>query len=228
MTYETKGLCAWLVGLLSFGLLIGKEALAQSDTHAAPPATANAVVAVLTLPQGDITHQSNGQSASVGPFTPLANGDQLTLKNGAKMTLLYPKSGRIEVWHGSGQLRIGVQSGQASGLSPPMIGQMPANAAQQIARTPSDFPQLAFAPRTRSLVVEVPANIDETYLRLRRGAPPDDLNPEMYLLSALFERRDFARVEQVLAELKARQPSNPEVGMLASLYGKALRNARRQ
>jgi len=182
-------------------------------------------VAMLTLPQGEIVRLQGGQREALGPFSTLAAGDVLQL-NGGRVSVLYPQSGRVEVWQGNGRLRVGVQHGEAEGLAPPLVGRMPGEVAQQIARSPAGG--TSGAQRTRSLVMSEPASIDDTYRRLRQAAPADDLNPEMYLLSALFERRDYARIEQVLAELKSRQPGNPEVGMLAALYGKALRNVRRQ
>jgi hypothetical protein len=55
---------------------------------------------------------------------------------------------------------------------------------------------------------------------------PDDLGPEVYLLSGLFEMRELDRVEQVLGELKQERPKNMEAALLISLYRKAVRNAR--
>ena len=69
--------------------------------------------------------------------------------------------------------------------------------------------------------------LDETYRKLRAGrTDPDDLGPEIYLLSGLFELRELDRVERLMAELQQERRGNPEAGLLVALYRKAVRNAR--
>jgi hypothetical protein len=81
--------------------------------------------------------------------------------------------------------------------------------------------------RTRSVPApDAMAKLEDTYRELRGRAGADDLGPETYLLSGLFEMRELDRVEQVLGELKQERPKNMEAALLISLYRKAVRNAR--
>jgi len=70
------------------------------------------------------------------------------------------------------------------------------------------------------------AKLEATYRDLRAGAAQDDLAPEMYLLSGLYEMRELDRVEKMLGELRQGWPNNPEAALLVSLYRKAVKNAR--
>ena len=66
--------------------------------------------------------------------------------------------------------------------------------------------------------------IEDSYRKMRMEAVRGDLNPELYLLSALFEMREIERVEQVLADLRASRPSDQEARVVIALYQKAIRN----
>jgi hypothetical protein len=70
------------------------------------------------------------------------------------------------------------------------------------------------------------AQVQNTYRRLRLETDRDDLNPELFLLSAMFEMRELERVEELLGELQRTRKGNQEVAVLAALYQRALKNAR--
>jgi hypothetical protein len=70
------------------------------------------------------------------------------------------------------------------------------------------------------------ARLEATYQELRGRAAADDLEPETYLLSGLFELRELDRVEKLLGELKLDRPRSQEAALLIALYRKAVKNAR--
>ena len=71
------------------------------------------------------------------------------------------------------------------------------------------------------------ARLEESYrAQLAARADPDDLAPEIFMLSGLFEMRELERVERLIGELQREHPKQPEAGLLVALYKKALRNAR--
>ena len=61
-------------------------------------------------------------------------------------------------------------------------------------------------------------------MRLERGG--GDIKPELYLLSAMFELREFDRVEAALADLERDHARNPDVPPVVLIYTKAIKNAR--
>jgi hypothetical protein len=100
--------------------------------------------------------------------------------------------------------------------------------ARQLARTPATDREGRKAP-ARTRAVQAPdamARLEATYQELRGRAGADDLEPEIYLLSGLFELRELDRVERLLASLKQERPGNPEAALLVALYRKAVKNAR--
>ncbi|MCX8017469.1 MAG: hypothetical protein N2690_06185, partial [Rhodocyclaceae bacterium] len=72
---------------------------------------------------------------------------------------------------------------------------------------------------------EAIAKVDEAYKRLRLEAAANDLAPEMYRLSALFDMKAFDALEVAIRELETSRPNHNEAKLLASLYRKALQNA---
>jgi hypothetical protein len=67
--------------------------------------------------------------------------------------------------------------------------------------------------------------IEENYKRLRAETARNDLNPELYLYSALFELREYDRLDQALAALPQQHPGNPEARATLDHYRKLLRDA---
>jgi hypothetical protein len=68
--------------------------------------------------------------------------------------------------------------------------------------------------------------IEATYRQMRIEAAADDLDPELYLLSGMFELRQLERVEEIVADIMQKRPGDPQAKLLASLYRKSLKNLR--
>jgi hypothetical protein len=99
---------------------------------------------------------------------------------------------------------------------------------KQVAKTPVLESQgRAGMMRVRGVAsAEDIASVEGTYQKLRLGRVGKDIMPELYLLSAMFELREFDRVDTALADLQRDQPANLDVPVVVSIYNKAVTNAR--
>jgi hypothetical protein len=204
--------------LLAASLLaIGNLAFAQSGEVAMVTSLAGGVARV--LPTGK--HELEA-------FTKLRHGDLLVLDRGSKLQLVYFENGRQETWLGGGRLEITKAESTAFGLPAPTLKVLPAVMVRQIAKTPVlESQSRGGMMRLRSVATAADVEqIEENYQRMRLEATGDDINPELYLLSSLFELRELDKVDRALAELQQRQRGNPDVALVAALYAKALHNAR--
>lgn len=204
------------------------------------PATVYAVgkdVALVTVLQGRVGRVAadpnepgrSDQPQPVQAYVKLMQGDQLTLDKDTCLQLVYFESGRIETWRGSGRLEINSTDSRAFGLLEPQVRMLSTVMARQLSRMPVlDSQGQARAVRSRSIATpDAIANIENTYRRMRNETPDrSDLNPELYLLSGMFEVRELGRVEQVLSDLQRERGSEQQVKLLVSLYQRAIRNAR--
>jgi hypothetical protein len=208
---------SWVKGMLA-ALSVGFASLALADVE----------VAMVTSLQGKVS-----RIAPLGPqpmevFTKLKHGDLLALDKGAMLQIVYFDNGREETWRGRGRLEVAHSDSTPKGLPPPQVRTLPPVMVKQIAKTPVLESQgRAGMMRLRGVAsAEDIATVETTYQRLRVERSGRDIKPELYLLSAMFELREFDRVEAALADLQRDQAGNPDVAVVAVIYGKALKNAR--
>ncbi len=184
-------------------------------------------VALVMSVQGKVMRNPGALPVPVETYARLGDGEVLGLEQDSRLRVLYFENGRQETWSGPGRLELTLREGKASGLPSAEIKLLPPAMARQIARMPASDGNGRIT-RTRSVPTpDAIAKLEDSYRALlpaRTG--PDDLGPEVYLLSGLFELRELDRVEQVLGELKHERPKNMEAALLISLYRKAVRNAR--
>ncbi|MDD5248013.1 MAG: hypothetical protein PHY45_03455 [Rhodocyclaceae bacterium] len=183
-------------------------------------------VAMITSVQGDVTRAVAQGQQPVPAFVKLRRGDRLALGN-ARLQVVYFDSGRQELWRGDGRLEIGAGASKAAGLPEPEVRTLPDIMVKQIARTPALASQgRAGVVRLRSLPSPAAADqLESTYRQIRSWAAPDDLNPELYLLSGLFELREFERIEEVLAGLRQARPGDAAAAQAIAFYQQALKDA---
>lgn len=189
---------------------------------------AAAEVALVMLAQGTVTRLAEGTSVPVEAFVKLKEGDRLSLGKGARVQVVYFDNGRQETWSGPGNLELTLREGKPAGLPSPEVKSLPLVMARQLARTPAlDSQGRGGVTRLRSVgSPDAMTKLENAYEDMRSRATPDDLGPQAYLLSGLFEMRELDRVERVLGDLQQDRPRNPEAALLISLYRKAVRNAR--
>lgn len=205
---------SWTVILL----LVAGTAFAAGDT------------ALVTAVEGNVTKVAPGSPAPLKAFAKLKHGDLLNLDKAARLQVVYFDNGRQETWSGGGRLEITKVGGVPAGLAEPQVRTLPPLMVKQIAKTPAlDSQGRAGMMRLRAVgATQDPAKVDENYRRMRQEAAPEDLNPELYLLSSLLELREFDRLQQALADLQKNRPGDRQAAALAALYDDALRAARQE
>ena len=185
-------------------------------------------VALVMSVQGKVMRHDGANTVPLEAFIKLGEGDRLSLEKDAQLRVAYFENGRHETWTGPGGLELASRGGQPLGMTAPEVKALPLPVARQLARTPATDREGRKAP-ARTRAVQAPdamARLEATYQELRSRAGSDDLEPETYLLSGLFELRELDRVEKLLGELKQDRPKNVEAALLISLYRKAVKNAR--
>ena len=184
-------------------------------------------VAMVTLLQGRVGRVSPMGKQPVEAFTKLRHGDLLALEKGSRVQLVYFENGRQETWAGAGKLEIAKAESMPTGLKAPEIKVLPALMVKQIVKTPVlDSQGRGGMMRLRSVATAGDVEkVEENYQRMRQEAAVNDLNPDLYLLSSMYELREFGKVEQALADLQQRQKGNADVAGIVALYTKALKTA---
>ena len=187
-----------------------------------------AEVALVMSVQGKVTRLAEAALVPVEAFVKLKEGDRISLESDGRLQVVYFENGRRETWSGPGRLEMATREGKASGMPAAEVKQLPLVMARQLARTPAlDSQGRGGVTRVRAVPShDAMIKLEDAYQDLKRRAEPNDLGPEMYLLSGLFEMRELDRVERVLGDLKQERPNNPEAALLISLYRKAVKNAR--
>jgi len=194
----------------------------------ASAALAEVEVAMVTSLQGKVSRIAPLGPQPIEPFTKLKHGDLLSLAKGAVLQIVYFENGREETWRGAGKLEITGSDSTPKGLAPPQLRTLPAVLVKQVAKTPVLESQgRAGMMRVRGVAsAEDIASVDSTYQKLRLERAGKDIKPELYYLSAMFELREFDRVDTALADLQRDQPANLDVPVVVSIYNKAVTNAR--
>lgn len=184
-------------------------------------------VAMITSLQGNVGIVTSQGQRPLQAFVKLKRGDTLALAD-ARLQVVYFENGRQETWQGGGRIEVTASEGKASGLPAPETKTLPAVMVKQIARTPTLETQgRAGVVRLRAFATpEALAKLENDYRKMRMEAVRGDLSPELFLLSGLFEMRELERVEQVIRDLQLSRPGDAEVGLMAALYQKAVKNAR--
>lgn len=189
-------------------------------------------VALVTVLRGEVEieiESGSGVKAPLQAFIKLHDGDTLQLGDAARLQIVYFQSARQETWLGPGNIEIGASGSKAiSGIAQPQIQQLPLPLAKQLSKTPtSDSRGKIAALRTRAITP--PGSLEQaqrTYQEMRAKAEAHDRNPELYLLSAYFELKEYERVRDLLAQLDGSYPGDLEIRVLKSLYVKAINNAK--
>lgn len=187
-----------------------------------------AEVALVMSVQGRVQRLGDVAPMPVEAFVKLKEGDRISLEKDSRLQLVYFDNGRQETWAGPGRLELSVQEGKASGLPAAQVKLLPLVMARQLARTPAlDSQGRGGVTRLRAMrKPDAVARLEESYRELRTRAGRDELGPEAYLLSGLYEMRELDRVEKALADLQQDWPNHAEAALLISLYRKAVKNAR--
>ncbi|HCC53729.1 MAG TPA: hypothetical protein DEQ20_02195 [Desulfobulbaceae bacterium] len=195
-----------------------------------PSATWAAESALITAVKGAVwVEDAKHEHIALRTFIKLHEGDNLQLGENASLQLIYFKSANQETWLGPGNIVIGEDKSKAITTQlQPQIKHLSTQFTTQLAKTPTTDSRGKIAVvRTRAFGPS--ANIEQvkrTYIDMCAKSEANDRNPELYLLSAYFEIKEYELVRETLTQLEARYPDYPEVKLLKSLYAKAINNAK--
>jgi len=187
-------------------------------------------VALVTALKGEVVIDNGiASNAPLQAFTKLHDGDTLQLGDASRLQIVYFQSARQETWRGPGNIAIGAaESKTGTGISQPQTLQLSLQLAKQLSKTPTiDSRGKIAALRTRSIAPS--GNLEQAqrnYHEMRVKAEANDRNPELYLLSAYFELKEYERVRDLLTQLDGNYPGDLEIKVLKSLYAKAINNAK--
>jgi len=184
--------------LLFCFLLAARGAAAQDD------------VGLVNLVSGEVLYQAGKAKA----FMKLREADRFEVPAGAQLRLVYFASGRQERWQGPARLAAGKRESQPLAGKPAEVSQLPAGVPQRIARMPEGARNALFGGVVvrggKPPPVETEDSLREareTYARLRRELPADDLTPELFLFAALSAgpNPDSEEVKTLAVRLRERQ-----------------------
>ena len=209
--------------------LIWSMALAALATGAlVTGALADEGMVTLFKGQGSLIGEQGGKSAIV-PFMKLRRGDRIDLGDGGRLQILYTATGRQETWTGAAVIEVGGNESQAkSAAAAPVVKTLPAAALHRLAQTPAVLTDI----RNRTGMVMVRSGgllekireIETTYSQMRQEAAKDDVTPELYFVSALYDLKLYRDMEEIMQEIVARQPDNEEAKALVENLRKAMEN----
>ena len=204
----------WVCGM-GLGLMLAGAALAQDAAD----------VGLINQLAGKASYGS-GATANLPAqaFMKIRQGDRIVLPAEASLRLVYFANGRQESWQGPASLRAGAQGSEVLSGKPPVVSSLPGVVLQKVAR----IPDIVQGARLGGVVVRgggggrpsgpVPAEVEQArgvYKNLRAQASPEDVTPELYLLSVLQEYGYVDEMAPMAEEMLRRQPDTPEVRELA-------------
>ncbi len=203
---------AWVLGLLVSG-----TALAQG-----------ADVGLVNMVSGNVTYSPSAATAAkaVQAFMKVRDGDRIDLAAGGEVRVVFFDASRQERWLGPASFRAGKSGSAPLTGKPASVTDLPAAATQRLARVP-DLVQFAklggFQVRgkitpAQKATLEQQAAVTEaraTYEKMRKDAAPDDIAPELFLYSALYEYLLYDDMKTAVDEMLRKQPGNPDLNTLA-------------
>lgn len=200
--------------LLGVGLaLLGAAAQAQSP------------VAMVLSVGGDVSLEVQGKLIKVEPFSRLLEGDRVKLGRDAKVSFVYPRSGRQENWSGVGAVATGgSESAIAAGNPSVEVKLLPTKVAQQIARTPVvDISGKAGMVRMRAIATpENLASLEKQVAKMRSEAAANDRSPEVFWLAGLNDMGMIDRLKEELAQLEKSYPNDEIIHALSKAYSRSI------
>lgn len=188
-------------------------------------AQAQSPVAMVLSVGGEVFLEVQGKPVKVEPFSRLLEGDRVKLGRDAKVSFVYPRSGRQENWSGVGIILTGdKESVAASGKPSVDIKQLPSKVAQQMARTPvSDTSGKAGMVRMRAIATpENLASLEKQVINMRAAAAPNDRSPEVFWLAGLHDMGMIDRLQDELSQLATNYPDDEIVRSLTKAYARAI------
>jgi hypothetical protein len=185
-------------------------------------------VGLVNQMSGDVSYTSGASTSKAKAFMKVREGDKFSVAAGAQLRIVYFQGGRQESYAGPASLTAGTQASQQQSGAQPQVTTLPAGVPQKIAQTP-ELIQIARLGRSGGVAVrgaqeqqrlspQAQAEVRQarqTYEQLRKTSAANDIVPEQYLYAVLQDHLLYDDMKAVVAEMQRRQPSNPDVAVMA-------------
>jgi hypothetical protein len=186
-------------------------------------------VGLVNQMSGDVSYTSGSSTAKAKAFMKVRDGDRFSVPAGAQLRIVYFQGGRQESYAGPASLTAGAQASTQQSGAQPQVTTLPAGVPQKIAQTP-ELIQIARLGRSGGVAVrgtqdqgqrlspQAQAEVRQarqTYEQLRKSSAANDIVPEQYLYAVLQDHLLYQDMQTVVAEMQKRQPSNPDVAVMA-------------
>ncbi len=187
----------------------------------------NADVGLVNLVSGEVNFTpASGIQGKVQAFMKVREGDRISVLAGGQVRVVFFDAARQELWAGPASFRAGKKGAEPVSGKPSEVSNLPSGVSQRIARVP-DLMQVAklggiqvrggITPAQKASLEQQSAIAEarSTYERMRKEAAIDDVTPELFLLSAMYEYLLYDDMKVVVEEMSRKQPANEEVKLLA-------------
>jgi len=225
-------------------IVLAVSALMLGAVAAAAQASSADVALVTKITGAVSYGSDGGPQRGAQAFMKIRQGDQFQVPQGGVLQVVFFANGRQETWSGPAHLKIGEASGQAVGgrktSPPPEVTVLPVKATRRLAdAVPLSSSSLrhsgaiqTMAPRAVSPGEAPPGKpgkpakpltaaarqdlqeVERIYQQMVKGAPADDVTPELYYLGVLAEYGQSAKMAEVVAAMVAKRPGDPAVKKL--------------
>jgi hypothetical protein len=184
---------------------------------------------MVTRVEGAVTYSAgSGATKPVVSFMKVRKKDRFTVPDAANIQIVFFAGAVQETWKGPVEFVIEAQGGKGKGGEKPEVRKLPSSVITSLTKAPSVLSDI----KNRQGMVFVRAaghmekvrQMEEAYRMMREEAPEDDITPELFLLSRLYELQMYRDVPGVFAEIRRRQPNNTEVDTLEKNYEAMLGN----
>jgi hypothetical protein len=200
--------------------------LALALSGIAATAAEDAATGLVTQAQGTVQIvAADGKVIPALAFSKLKAGTKVTTGKDGRFQIVYLRNGLQETWGANSQIELGeTESKPVNASKLPAIRQLPDSILKGLTRAPDAIANIGSSQgmiRVRSAFDSSKLEAAEKdYKTLRAQAPEDDVTPELYLLAAFSDLKQFDRLKQPLEEMLKRQPANPEIRRIHAAYAK--------
>jgi hypothetical protein len=205
-------------------LIVGMVLLATSVwAHAQ-----GADVGLVNLVVGDVMFSPQaGSPSKVQAFMRVRDGDRVVVPAGGQVRIVFFEGARQERWSGPASFRAAKTQGEPITGKPTDVQILPASVPQRISRVPELMQNAKLGgiqvrgglTRQQEASLEQQAALREakvTYERMRVEMPADDITPELFYYSALYDFLLYDEMKAVVDEMVRKQPANEDVRTLAA------------
>ncbi len=179
-------------------------------------------VAVINDLAGDVHY---GTANKATPFMKVREGDVFTVAKGARVRLLYMANGRQETFAGPARFIAGADASKVQQGAQPQVQVLPPIVGMKVAKGMElvGNPKLSriggitvrgAGPKLTAEQQAELADARQTYAQMRASAAEDDITPELFLFSVLNDLQLSAEMKTVAADMKKRQPGNPDIARM--------------